>query len=219
MKISNDTVKILQNFAGINQSMIFKPGSELKTITPQKTIFAKAKISESFDSEFGIYNLGQLLNTLSLFSAPEINVMEKNLEIVEGKEKVNYVFADTSLISRPPEKDITFPDAELQFNLTADNFQKILKAAAVIASPEIMIVGDGSEITMGAGNSKNSSDNTYKITVGETSKKFNFIFSIDNFKMLPRDYDVSISTKGISKFDTKDLVYYVATEQHSTYEG
>jgi hypothetical protein len=198
--------------------MLFRPGNELKTITPQKTIFARAKIKEQFESEFAIYNLAQFLNTLSLFKAPELNILESNMEIIEGKEKVKYVFADTSLISRPPEKDINFPDAELNFKLSTDNFTKLMKAAAVIGSPEIMITGDGSEITIGAGDTKNSSDNTYKLAVGDTDKKFNFIFSIDNFKMLPKDYDVSISSKKISRFESEDLVYYVATEQHSTYE-
>jgi hypothetical protein len=36
MKLSESTISALQNFAGINQSLVFKEGSVLKTISPQK---------------------------------------------------------------------------------------------------------------------------------------------------------------------------------------
>jgi hypothetical protein len=43
---------------------------------------------------------------------------------------------------------------------------------------------------------------------------------VENLKMLPGDYEVSISSKKISRFKSpsSDLVYYVAVEADSTFE-
>ena len=48
MKISNDTLSILQNYAVINNSIAVKPGNVLRTISPQKTLLSKAEVGEVF---------------------------------------------------------------------------------------------------------------------------------------------------------------------------
>ena len=57
MKLSDDTVQVLKNFSGINQSLQFKSGNTLKTISPLKTIFVEATVGESFPKEFALYDL------------------------------------------------------------------------------------------------------------------------------------------------------------------
>ena len=56
MKLNENTSAILKNFSEINTNILIKPGSELNTISTMRNIFAKATITESFDSEFGIYD-------------------------------------------------------------------------------------------------------------------------------------------------------------------
>ena len=49
---------------------------------------------------------------------------------------------------------------------------------------------------------------------------FQFNLKVENLKMLPSDYDVIISAKGMAKFisHSRNIVYYVAIEPDSTYE-
>ena len=46
MKLSNETVAILKNYASINQNIQFKQGNTLSTISPQKNILSKTEIGE-----------------------------------------------------------------------------------------------------------------------------------------------------------------------------
>ena len=70
------------------------------------------------------------------------------------------------------------------------------------------------------GDKKNATGNSYSATVGSTDKSFKVNLKVENLKMLPGDYNVSISSKKISRFQSPstDLVYYVAVEADSTFD-
>ena len=74
MKLSDKTLKILQNFTTINQSLAFKEGKKLRTISVMKNVLAEAEIEEYIPKDFAIYDLPQFLNTVSLCSSPDIDV-------------------------------------------------------------------------------------------------------------------------------------------------
>ena len=128
MKLSDKTIQILKNFATINQSILVRPGNVLKTITPLKTILAQATVAETFGQEFAIYELPRFLGTISLFSDPEFTFQEKFVTISSGKQRVNYTYADASMIMTPPSKDISFPDTEVEFTITSEQLSTISKA-------------------------------------------------------------------------------------------
>ena len=46
MKLSDKTLKVLQNFTTINQSLSFKEGRKLRTISVMKNVLAEAEIEE-----------------------------------------------------------------------------------------------------------------------------------------------------------------------------
>ena len=46
MKLSDNTLTILKNFAGINNSILVKGGTRLRTISVAKNILAEADITE-----------------------------------------------------------------------------------------------------------------------------------------------------------------------------
>ena len=54
MKISTNTVNILKNFAKINPSIFIQEGNTLKTMSPSKTIMAKATVDTEFPKRFAI---------------------------------------------------------------------------------------------------------------------------------------------------------------------
>ena len=109
MRLSEQTVSLLKNFAGINQNIQFKAGSKLQTISAQKNILVDAEVPELFPSDFAIYDLNKMLGVMSLFQDPELEIGDKTMKV---GGKVNYMFADPSMIVTPPEKELTFPEAD-----------------------------------------------------------------------------------------------------------
>jgi hypothetical protein len=218
MKIDEQLNEVLNNFAQINPSIVFKPGTEVSTLKVTKSVMGKAKVKNGFDNTFAVYSLSQFLQVLSQFKNPEITVLDTKMQIQEGDVQVDYTFCDPKLIMTPPEKDIILPSVDVEFDLPNDSFEQIRKFAAILDSPEIAVVGDGEGMYVSALNVKNSADNVFRRRIGSTSHVFRLVFLVENLTLLPRDYHVKISAKGISHFSATDVEYWVAIESSSTFE-
>ena len=220
MKLSDKTLSVLKNFSTINQSILFKRGSKLRTISVMKNILAEATISEELPQDFGIYDLGQFLNGLSLHNDPELNFQnEGHVVIKEGKSRSKYFFADPSVIITPPDKTLNLPSEDATFDLSTDQLDKLLKAAAIYQLPDLSVVGEDGVVKIVVRDKKNETSNNYSVMVGETQSEFVFNFKVENIKILPGTYDVVVSQKLLSRFVSKnhDLTYYIALEPDSTF--
>lgn len=218
MNLSNETLAVLKSFSAINPSIQFREGNVLKTISPTKTVLAKAKLNETIDSTFAIYDLSRFLGVVSLFENPRYTVNERSISIESDGRKVDYTFCDPSTIMVPPDKELNIGDADIKFDMKRDHFGEVMKALGVMSLPDLVVVGDGSKIYLRATDTKNPSSDRYDIEVGATDKTFNVIFRTENVKLMPADYTVSISSKGISHFESKTLDYWIAIESTSTFE-
>ena len=220
MKLSDSTLSLLKNFSTINQSILFKQGSKLRTISVMKNILAEATISEELPQDFGIYDLGQFLNGMGLHQSPELDFKnEGHVVIREGKMRCKYFFADPNVIITPPDKPITLPSEDVTFDLSTDQLDKLLKAAAIYQLPDLSVVGENGVVRIVVRDKKNDTSNDFAITVGETSDVFNFNFKVENIKIIPGTYEVVVSQKLLSRFTAKnyDLTYYIALEPDSTF--
>ena len=218
MKLSKETVALFKNFAGINSNLLLKNGNKLATISAQKNVMADASVNETFP-DFAIYDLNEFLGAMSLFDDPDLKFEDKFVSISQGSMRIKFFAADASVLVAP-QKVINFPDADITFNISADKLTMINRTASVLRASDVSIVGDGSTITILVGDKKNATGNSFSEPVGETDKKFKVNLKVENLKMLPGDYEVSISSKKISRFKSSstDLVYYVAVEADSTFE-
>ena len=217
MKISAETIAILKNYSTINPSVLFKPGNTISTMSMQKSIFAKATIKEDIERQFGIYELNKFLGVLSMFREPELRFFDSYLEVFSGKQKVRYTYADPSLIITPPEKGLVVPDPDVEFDLTAEDLNSVVKALSIMSLPEICITGDGTNLELQAVNPSNRSADVYSVIVGSTDKTFHSYVKMENLKFLSKDYRVSVSSKGIIRLESQDITYFVASEAHSTF--
>ena len=220
MKLSDSTLSLLKNFSSINQSILFKEGSKLRTISVMKNILAEATINEEFARDFGIYDLNQFLNGLSLHHKPELDFANDGYVVIrEGRSRSKYFFADPSVIVTPPDKEISLPSEDVCFELTTTVLEKLLKAAAVYQLPDISAVGEAGVVKLVVRDKKNDTSNAHEEVVGETDATFNFNFKVENIKILPGAYDVVVSQKLLSRFTSKnhDLTYYIALEPDSTF--
>ena len=221
MKLSEKTLTVLKNFAGINNSILVKQGTQLRTISVAKNILAEANIEEEFPRQFGVYDLNQFLNGLSLHQDPDLDFTEESyLNIREGKRRVKYFFADPQVIISPPDKQITLPSEDVHFQLESSALDKLLKAAAVYQLPDLCVVGEAGAVRLVVRDKKNDTSNSYSVAVGETDKEFSFNFKVENIKIIPGSYDVVVSSKLLSEFTNSNynLKYYIALEPDSTFE-
>ena len=221
MKLSDKTISVLKNFSSINQSILFKEGRKLRTISVMKNILAEATVTEEFMKDFGIYDLNQFLNGLSLHSSPELDFANDGYVMIrEGRSRSKYFFADPNVIVTPPEKEITLPSEDVTFELSTDQLAQLLKASAVYQLPDLSAVGENGVVKLVVRDKKNDTSNDYAVVVGETEATFSFNFKVENIKVLPGTYEVVVSQKLLSRFTSKnhDLTYYIALEPDSTFE-
>jgi hypothetical protein len=221
MKLSDNTLTLLKNFAGINQSILVKQGNKLRTISIAKNILAEAEITEEFPREFAVYDLNQFLNGLSLHQDPDLDFTEDSyITIREGKRRVKYFYADPNVIISPPEKEIKLPSEDVCFQLETGALEKLVKAAGVYQLPDISAIGDAGVIRLVVRDKKNDTSNEYSIVVGETDEQFTFNFKVENIsKIVSGAYNVVVSRKLLSQFtNTKhNLSYWIALEPDSTF--
>ena len=220
MKLSDKTLSVLKNFSSINQSILFKKGNKLRTISVMKNILAEATVNEEFIKDFGIYDLNQFLNGMGLHSSPELDFANDSYVVIrEGGSRSKYFFADPNVIVTPPEKSIELPSEDVCFELTTEQLEKLLKAAAVYQLSDISAVGENGVVKLLVRDKKNDTSNDYAVVVGETEENFSFNFKVENIKVLPGTYEVVVSQKLLSRFTSKnhDLTYYIALEPDSTF--
>tara|TARA_R110001599_G_scaffold127661_1_gene301217 strand:+ start:470 stop:1165 length:696 start_codon:yes stop_codon:yes gene_type:complete len=222
MKLSDSTLSILKNFAGINNSILVKKGNRLRTISVAKNILAEANLGEEFPSDFALYDLNQFLNVNnSLFRNPELDFTDNGYVVIsEGESKQTFFFADPNVIVTPPDKEITLPTEDVCFELSTEQLDKLLKAAAINQLPDFSAIGRNGKVNLVVRDKKNDTSNNFNIVVGQTDSEFTFNFKVENIKILPGTYDVVVSQKLLSRFTSKnhDLTYYIALEPDSTFE-
>ena len=220
MKLSDKTLTLLKNFSSINQSILFKEGNSLRTISVMKNILAEAKIEEELPKDFGIYDLNQFLNGLNLHQNAELDFQNDGYVVIkEGKSRSKYFFADPNVIVTPPDKEINLPSEDVCFLLDTKELDKLLKAAAVYQLPDLSVVGEAGVVKLVVRDKKNDTSNDFSVVVGETDSEFTFNFKVENIKIIPGAYDVVVSSKLLSQFTNSkyNLKYYIALEPDSTF--
>lgn len=223
MKLSEKTIKILQNFTSINQSLSFKEGRKIRTISPMQNVLAEVEIEEYIPKDFAIYDLPQFLNTVGLYKDPDIDVTQEETyaSIREGKaNRSKYFFSDPSVIIAPPEKEMKLPSEDVCFILQEDQLQKILKSSSILGLPDLSVIGEAGVVKLVVSDRKNDTSNEYAIVVGESDANFSFNFKVENIKLIPGSYQVVISRKNLSRFYSEryNLTYFIALEPDSKYE-
>jgi hypothetical protein len=221
MKISNQTLQVLKNFASINPNLLVKPGSVLSTISTNKNIFAKATVAESFPASFAIYDMQQFLGVISIFEDPDFTFGDNSVVISSEGRSVEYVYANPEMIVAPSDsvvQKIAVKDPEITFDLTAQGLNEVMKATAILQLDKINVVSEDGVVSVVVADPKNPSSNKFSLKVnGSAVSNLAMAFASENLKLIAGDYKVSLSSNGVSSFrnDKLDLEYFVAADVKS----
>ena len=222
MKISTKTLDVLKNFSEINQSILIKKGKKLKTVSALKNILAHAVVEEDFPQDFAIYQLNEFIGVLSTMNNPNLTFHDKYVMLSqENGACTKYFYAEPSVVISP-EKDINMPSEDINFTLLEKQYNDLLKMSSILQLNDILLKGcsKSNAIYLAVTNKKNDTSNDYSVQVGEgVSEPFKMYFKTENLKMVAGDYNVHISSKGISHFENMvtKLDYWIALEPDSNY--
>lgn len=221
MKISNETLVILKNFASINNSMVFKPGDTIATMSGGRNIFAKATIKEDIPNQFAIYEMNSLLAILTLMENQEVSFGDKSISVKSDRGEFEYFYTSLEVIKAAPDTDFEHVDV-YKFKLTAEDIQMIMKAAAITGAPNISIFNKNQSVSLVVGDRKNDSANNFKKTLGTAFDSFDVFIAVENLKVIPDAYEVTVAKtqNGKGKFlyfkhETKQIQYWIAVEPGS----
>jgi len=217
--LSKKTLDVLKNFSTINSSIVFRKGSTVRTISNAENILAKFTGEEVFPTDFAIYDLSQFLSGISLFNDPQLEFTSNDfVSIRGGRTSAKYYFSDPEItLKSAPEKNVNFPGADLQFNLTGEDLIALQKASAVYGLPDLTFQSEEGldTIKLILRDKENDTSNTYDLTVaGCSTGTYSLDVKIENIRLLPGDYNVKVSKHLISEWTNQnvDLTYYIALE-------
>ena len=215
MKLSNDTREVLKNYSTINANLLVTSGNQIATMSQMKNIVSKATLPDTFENEFAIYDLNEFLSAMSLFEDPELDFGDSSVKISQGGQSLNYFYSDPTVVTTP-KSDITMPDPDAVFTLKQSVFNQVLKASSVLGVPDMVLdVDESGTMNLRVSDRKNDTSNSFSVEVGEGgTPNQKFFFKVENLKLLSGDYEVKVSSKGISNFKNvnKDVEYFIALE-------
>lgn len=224
MKLSSETLAVLKNFASINSNIVFRGGNTVKTMSEAKNILASANVPEEFPSNVGIYDLNEFLGVVSMFDEPELDFYDNYVRVGESGRAVQYFFSDPSILTSPT-KDIQMPDPEVKFSLSESELATIRKAASTLSVSDLVVEckePSEMELTATVTDLDDSTSNSFSLNLASSdlpSESFRFVFNVSNFKIVPGDYRVDVSSKLISQLANRnaDINYWIALEKSSTF--
>lgn len=217
---SKNTLSILKNFSSLNSNLLVKPGNVIKTITPSKNGMAVATVEETFDTEFGIWDLNKFLGVISLFNSPNFSFGEKSVKIKNGGSSVvNYYYSEPRLLT-VPTKDVNMPAVNVSIDLSEKQFSELQKAASVMQLPDLSFTVDDTDIVAMVSDLSDPTTNTYKVVVNENwnGPDFMFNFKMENIKILPGDYQINFAKNIVGEFVNTNisLKYWFAMEANTS---
>ena len=212
MKLSDTTVGLLKNFAGINQNILIEEGKNIRTMSTMKNILASSPVAEEFPRDVGIYDLNEFLGVLSMAKDADIQFEDSHMTVSSGKTKIKYMYSDPSILTVPPQT-FNAPEEDRMFRINKEELQSVLKASAVMQLPDITLV----DRNLTATDLKNTTSNNYTIELEGSFalREHRLHWKAENLKMVPDSYRVGVSeAANVSHWVNGDtgLDYWIAME-------
>lgn len=223
MVLTKRTFNILNNFSTINNGILVEGGNKIRTISEGLNILAYAEIADVFPQSFAVYDLKKFLSAISLYENPVLEFEKKFVKITGTgtNDSIIFYYASPSMITSP-EKDKTMDDIEGQVSFKIDDvtLNRINKTTGVLGVPYISFISDGTDFRMVSCDKSNPTSDKVEFTnfnVTKNEKELKLFAKFENMKLLPGNYEVSVSERGIAFFHNVDLSvkYWIALEINS----
>lgn len=225
MKLDKPTIDILNNLSKINPGLVFKEGNVLmaRAQSAPSPIVRVEFAKTSFPQDFAIYDIHKFLSVIALFDDPELGFTKTAVTIKSGKKSASIKYAAAAMISHPDyskQKPLNFT-VDTTFSLPDADFKQLINAVKVFGCDEVAIQGSGGELIVSTRDSKNPGNDSYSVSVGETDHQFDFIVNSMFLQMPVRNYNISLSFRGLCEFQSANedntVQYWVTASDKSKF--
>lgn len=215
MKLSENTLSVLKNFATINTSIILKPGRKQRIYdSSSKAVLGEVILEENIPCEFGIYDLNRFIGLVTTLENPNLTFVENEHVIVDDDELYfKYHKCHANLIVPAPEKDLKMDKIIANFTLKNAMLQKLVKVATMNNLPHISLVGKEGGLYFKIHDRSVDTSDEGSIRLGDyAGDDFIASFKRENLKILPDDYTVEVGA--FAKFENTagNLKYWIAVD-------
>src|ERR1017187_381211 len=231
MKISQQAIALLKQFAAINPGIVISPGSSMTTRSDE--IAAEATVPEAFPIEVRLPNIHEFVWLLSLFKEPVCEFDENHVRIVEsdGTAETQYALGKPgSLFHRPVRQKNPFPTEQTPLTIEPEQWDTLRKALGVNISKQnhygegqLTIESDGNRVQLVAQRISHTQKIQYSLSVPAVTNGFEctLVLCASNLPSLPGAYHVTIYPFFVQFQQTGDysLSYCVGSEAQSTWGG
>src|SRR5271157_5060788 len=210
MLIDKYTISILESFSSLNPALLVREGNILTSGIPN-IIKVSAVLDNSFPKRFALENVTKFIHILEIFKEPYVHFLDNRLLIYNGDCSFKLMYTDESIIEDlvVPDVNIELPSIDAIVNINAEVIAQLMKALRILGLSEIHFHGDGEFIFVSVRDSENPSSDSFTLKLGNFSRKFCAVFKAEYFNLYPADYEVSICGKGIAKFKSERLEYFI----------
>jgi hypothetical protein len=221
MKLDKTTFEILKNFSQINSNLVINEGNIIRTINPGKTAFAKAVVPNTFEKEFAVYDLNELLALVSGNDA-DLIFGENAITITDPQGMATFNYSDPDVVQTPPSAEMPVPEGFYSIEISATTLAAWRKNVGILAAPLIVFTSDGTTAKVTIGNPDITSSSKYESTLGASENVFKAAIPTESLKMMEGDYLISFPSTGkFAYFSSKDkdLKYWIALDsKHSEFK-
>lgn len=232
MKLSLETLNLLEHFAKINQQVVLRPGNRQITFAKSRGLVLDVRFQESMPYVAGFINFNSFLCVLSLFEKPaeiDLEFQENNVLIKNGSSEIVYKYTAINCIKSPipftPEEwdsKIEPFNSKVQFTLTWENIKWILNTNKVLGLPNIQLFTQNNSIFFRGFDATNDAKAIQTLDTGISSDlNFDITYSKNNFILLEDNYNICLNGNGVLRFTGNSLgtTYYIAPDPITTDDG
>ncbi len=221
MIIDKFTIAVLKNFASINSSILIKEGNVITSGIPD-VIKATANLDVTFPKRFALDNLSKFIHILDIFgTSPDLNVefFDNFLIVSSGSRQFKIMYTEESIIQDciVSDQQIELPSIDVILNINSETFSQLSKALKILGLSEIHIHGDGETLFISIIDSENSSSDSYSVELKKSEQKFRAVFKAEHFNLFPCSYEITICKRGIARFLSDKLEYYITMDNNASF--
>jgi len=222
MKLTKAFVYTMNNFAKINQNMYFRQGTVQSTAlfpapnSNSLTLFARAQTDVEIEQSFGVINLKNFLNAISIFEnfeELEISIDKKFIHFKDSKKMIDYELSNPTFLKFEENPDrLKLGETNIKFQMTDDDLSNLSNLYSLFGLEHISFIGENGTVRVEASNQGVGSKGS--ITLGETEENFRAVLKTRSLLIKESmSYNISVVRKGYVHFQNNIFEYFIPCEK------
>jgi hypothetical protein len=204
MKLSESTLSVLNNFKNLNDSILFYPGNEIKSLSSDKSVYMTAQIEDVIPNKFAVFSVRELLQVLTVVRDADIDFRDDHLFISNGHNSVVFRYANLQIVDDVYQKKINLNSPSFEVDLPVSEIKNMFKMAGYLGINDVNVeAGDSGKLVLH--DKKASHNHTYTIELNVPIEKGDVRFSISALSMLDIGYKLAF-------FPEKNMIRFSGIE-------